>query len=40
MRYRDAGVDISRADAIKDEVVREIARPGDAEFAGSAGSPA
>ncbi len=24
MRYRDAGVDVSRADAIKDEVVREI----------------
>lgn len=24
MRYRDAGVDISRSDAIKDEVVREI----------------
>ena len=24
MRYRDAGVDVSRADAIKDEVIREI----------------
>jgi phosphoribosylformylglycinamidine cyclo-ligase len=24
MRYRDAGVDVSRADAIKDEIVREI----------------
>ncbi len=24
MRYRDAGVDLSRSDAIKDEVVREI----------------
>jgi phosphoribosylformylglycinamidine cyclo-ligase len=24
MRYRDAGVDVSRADAVKDEVVREI----------------
>ena len=24
MRYRDAGVDVSRSDAIKDEVIREI----------------
>src|SRR5215472_14829450 len=24
MRYRDAGVDVARADAIKDEVIREI----------------
>ena len=33
MRYRDAGVDVSRADAIKDEILREIRSTWSADVA-------
>ena len=33
MRYRDAGVDVSRADAIKDEILREIHSTWNADVA-------
>ena len=37
MRYRDAGVDVSRSDAIKDEVIREIRSTWTADVAPIAG---
>jgi len=37
MRYRDAGVDVSRSDAIKDEVIREIRSTWSADVAPIAG---